>query len=216
MSLASMIDHTILKATATTADITKLCNEAKEYGFASVCVNTVWVKKAAELLRDSDVAVCTVVGFPLGAMSHAAKAAETETAVADGADEIHMVIDIAAVIGGRWNDVSDDVSKVVSSAKKGSKPALVKVILENCYLTKKQIAEACKICVACGAEYVKTSTGFGTGGATVEDVKLMKETVGDKALVKAAGGIRDKATAEAMVAAGASRIGCSAGIAIVS
>ncbi len=218
MSIASMIDHTILKATATTADITKLCAEAKQYGFASVCVNSVWVKKARELLDGTEgprVAVCTVVGFPLGAMSHAAKAFETEEAVRDGADEIDMVIDIGAVIEGRWDDVKDDVSKVIAAAKKGPKPALVKVILENCYLTKDQIAECCRICVSCGAEFVKTSTGFGTGGATVEDVALMKATVGDKALVKAAGGIRDKATAEAMVNAGASRIGCSAGVAIV-
>lgn len=216
MSIASMIDHTILKATATSADIEKLCAEARQYGFASVCVNSVWVKKASELLAGSPVAVCTVVGFPLGAMSHTAKAFEAEEAAANGANEIDMVIDIGAVLEGRWADVEDDVSKVVAAAKKGPKPALVKVILENCYLNKEQIAEACRICVKCGAEFVKTSTGFGTGGATVEDVALMKATVGDKALVKAAGGIRDKATAEAMIAAGASRIGCSAGVAIVS
>ncbi len=211
-----MIDHTILKATATSADIEKLCAEARQYGFASVCVNSVWVKKASELLAGSPVAVCTVVGFPLGAMSHTAKAFEAEDAAANGANEIDMVIDIGAVLEGRWADVEDDVSKVVAAARKGPKPALVKVILENCYLNKEQIAEACRICVKCGAEFVKTSTGFGTGGATVEDVALMKATVGDKALVKAAGGIRDKATAEAMIAAGASRIGCSAGVAIVS
>ncbi len=216
MSIASMIDHTILKATATSADIEKLCAEARQYGFASVCVNSVWVKKASELLAGSPVAVCTVVGFPLGAMSHTAKAFEAEEAAANGANEIDMVIDIGAVLEGRWADVEDDVSKVVAAAKKGPKSALVKVILENCYLNKEQIAEACRICVKCGAEFVKTSTGFGTGGATVEDVALMKATVGDKALVKAAGGIRDKATAEAMIAAGASRIGCSAGVAIVS
>ncbi|MCQ2982334.1 MAG: deoxyribose-phosphate aldolase [Treponemataceae bacterium] len=216
MSIASMIDHTILKATATSADIEKLCAEARQYGFSSVCVNSVWVKKASELLAGSPVSVCTVVGFPLGAMSHTAKAFEAEDAAANGANEIDMVIDIGAVLEGRWADVEDDVSKVVAAAKKGPKPALVKVILENCYLNKEQIAEACRICVKCGAEFVKTSTGFGTGGATVEDVALMKATVGDKALVKAAGGIRDKATAEAMIAAGASRIGCSAGVAIVS
>jgi len=216
MSIASMIDHTILKATATSADIEKLCAEARQYQFASVCVNSVWVKKASELLAGSNVAVCTVVGFPLGAMSHTAKAFESEEAVRDGANEIDMVIDIGAVLEGRWSDVEDDVQKVVTASKKGTSPALVKVILENCYLNKDQIAEACRICVKCGADFVKTSTGFGTGGATVEDVALMKATVGDKTLVKAAGGIRDKQTAEAMIAAGASRIGCSAGVAIVS
>ncbi len=218
-SVAKMIDHTNLKAFAGKKDIEKLCQEAKEHGFASVCVNSVWVKTASALLAGTDsqghhVKTCTVVGFPLGAMSHEAKAFETTQAVNDGAEEIDMVIDIGAAKDGRWEDVKSDISGIVKAAK--AKDALVKVILENCYLTKEEIEKACLCCVECGADFVKTSTGFGTGGATPEDVALMKKTVAGKALVKAAGGIRDKDSAQKMIDAGADRLGCSAGIAIVA
>lgn len=210
--LASMIDHTNLKATACTQDIEKLCREAIQFGFASVCVNPVHVPLASELLKDSDVKVCTVVGFPLGATSHEAKAAEAACAVADGAEEVDMVIDIAAVKEKRYEDVEDDISMVVNACDS----ALVKVILEVCYLTDEEIVEACKIAVKAGADFVKTSTGFGTGGATIEAVALMRKTVGDKTGVKAAGGIRTTEDAVAMINAGANRIGCSAGTAICS
>lgn len=219
-NIASMIDHTNLKAFAVSSDIEKLCKEASDHKFASVCVNSIWVKKAAQLLSGTGVEVCTVVGFPLGACNHATKAFEAETAVKDGATEVDMVIDIGAVKDGRWDDVEADVSGVVAAVKKASaqlsRKGLVKVILENCYLEKDQIKKACLVCVKAGADFVKTSTGFGSGGATVEDVKLMRDTVGDKTGVKAAGGIRDRETALAMIEAGANRIGCSAGIAIVN
>lgn len=218
--IAKMIDHTNLKAFARTSDIEKLCREAADNNFASVCVNSVWVKKAADLLSGTDVAVCTVVGFPLGACNYATKAYEAASAVQDGATEVDMVIDVGAVKDGRWDDVEKDIAGVVSAVRKASECAkrkgIVKVILENCYLEKNEIAEACRVCVKAGADFVKTSTGFGTGGATVEDVKLMRETVGKDVGVKAAGGIRDRETAIAMIEAGANRIGCSAGIAIIN
>lgn len=218
-SLAAMIDHTNLKAFATSSDIEKLCHEAADNKFASVCVNSVWVKKAYELLAGTGVNVCTVVGFPLGACSHKAKAYEAGVAVQDGASEIDMVIDVGAVKDGRWNDVEQDVKEVVSAVRSNSKEAgregLVKVILENCYLNKEEIEKACVVCVKAGADFVKTSTGFGSGGATVEDVKLMRQVVGKDFGVKAAGGIRDKKTALDMIEAGANRIGCSNGVALV-
>lgn len=210
--LASMIDHTNLRPTACSADIERLCREAIEFGFASVCVNPVHVPLAAALLRGSGVKVCTVVGFPLGATSHKAKAAEAARAVADGAEEVDMVVDICAVKERRPRDVEDDVSLVVNAAA----PAIVKVILETCYLTDEEIVLACEAAVKSGAAFVKTSTGFGSGGATVEAVSLMRRTVGNKAGVKAAGGIRTAEDALAMVAAGADRLGCSAGVAICS
>jgi len=217
--IAKMIDHTNLKAFARTADIEKLCQEAAENKFASVCVNSVWVKKAAQLLSGTDVEICTVVGFPLGACNHASKAFEASSAVKDGATEVDMVIDIGAVKDGRWDDVEEDIRGVVAAVRKASEDlggkGLVKVILENCYLEKDEIAQACRVCVKAGADFVKTSTGFGTGGATAEDVKLMRETVGKDVGVKAAGGIRDRATSISMIEAGANRIGCSAGIAII-
>ena len=188
-----MIDHTNLKAFACTADIEKLCHEAAENKFASVCVNSVWVKKAAELLSGTGVEVCTVVGFPLGACNHATKAYEASSAVKDGATEVDMVIDIGAIKDGRWDDVKEDVAGVVSAVKQASEneknKGIVKVILENCYLEKEEIAKASRICVEAGADFVKTSTGFGTSGATVDDVKLMRQTVGANVGVKAAGGI---------------------------
>ncbi len=210
--IASMIDHTNLKATATVAEIKKLCQEALEFKFASVCVNPVYVALAYSILKDTDVKVCTVVGFPLGATSHEAKAAEAACAVTDGAQEIDMVIDIGAVKDKRFDDVEDDISLVVNAAK----PAIVKVILETCYLTEEEIIAACRIAVKAGASFVKTSTGFGSGGATVEAVSIMRKTVAEEIGVKASGGIRTAEDALAMIAAGANRLGCSAGVSICS
>lgn len=211
--LAAMIDHTILKPEATEEQIKKLCSEAKEYGFCSVCINPCHVKLAAGLLKDSGVKVCTVIGFPLGASTTRIKALETEDAIADGAQEIDMVINVGALKGGRHSYVEDDIRAVVNAA---AGKALVKVILENCLLEKDEIAAACRICKRAGADFVKTSTGFNKSGATVEDVRLMRETVGPDMGVKAAGGIRDHAAAAAMVNAGASRIGASESIKIVN
>lgn len=211
MNLNKYIDHTLLKADATKEQITKLCNEAKEYDFASVCVNTCYVPLAKELLSDTDVKVCCVVGFPLGAMDSESKAYEAKTAVKNGAEEVDMVINIGALKDKDYDYVTKDIKAVVED----SKPAIVKVIIEACLLTDEEKVEACKCSLAAGAEFVKTSTGFSTGGATVEDVKLMRETVGDKCKVKAAGGIRSYEDALKMIDAGADRLGCSAGIKIM-
>ena len=205
------IDHTLLKADATRKDIEKLCAEAKQYDFASVCVNTYWVPLCASELKDSDVSVCCVVGFPLGAMSTQAKAFETRQAVKDGADEIDMVINIGELKNGNDEAVLRDIEAVVQAAE----GAVVKVILENCLLEKEEIVRACKLCMEAKADFVKTSTGFSTGGAVPEDVRLMKETVAGKCKVKAAGGIRSKADMDAMIEAGADRIGTSAGISLL-
>jgi deoxyribose-phosphate aldolase len=210
--LNKLIDHTNLKATATRTDIEKLCREAAEYGFASVCVNTCWVPLAAELLKGTGVATCCVVGFPLGAMATEPKAYEAKWAVEHGADEVDMVINVGWLKEGSVDLVAADVKAVVEAT--GDK--LVKVILETCYLDEGQIEEACRICVEAGADFVKTSTGFGTGGATVENIALMRRTVGDACGVKAAGGIHTKDQAEALVAAGATRIGTSNGIALLN
>ena len=217
--LAKMIDHTILKANATQSDIEKLCEEAKEYKFASVCVNPYWVPLASDLLKNSTVKVCTVIGFPLGATSSESKASETEIAILQGADEVDMVINVGAMKNNQTDIVEKDILSVVNSARKTGKAQnkniTVKVILETCYLTKDEIKNACLCAKNSGADFVKTSTGFGTGGATVEDVKLMKETVGSSMEVKASGGIRDYETAIKMIEAGATRLGTSSGIAIV-
>ena len=217
--LAKMIDHTILKANATQSDIEKLCEEAKEYNFASVCVNPYWVPLASDLLKNSTVKVCTVIGFPLGATSSESKASETEIAILQGADEVDMVINVGAMKNNQTDIVEKDILSVVNSArqtgKAQNKNITVKVILETCYLTKDEIKNACLCAKNAGADFVKTSTGFGTGGATVEDVKLMKETVGSSMEVKASGGIRDYETAIKMIEAGATRLGTSSGIAIV-
>lgn len=210
--MAAMIDHTILKAVAKRDDVEKLCEEAKANNFASVCVNPVHVALAAKLLKDSSVEVCTVVGFPLGATSHEVKAQEAAWTVKEGATEVDMVIDIGAAKEGRFDDVEADIAGVVAA----SKPAIVKVILEVCYLTEDEIVACCKAAVRSGAHFVKTSTGFGDGGATVEAVSLMRKTVGPDIGVKAAGGIRSAKDALAMVEAGANRIGCSAGLAIMA
>ena len=217
--LAKMIDHTILKANATQSDIEKLCEEAKKYNFASVCVNPYWVPLASDLLKNSTVKVCTVIGFPLGATSSESKASETEIAILQGADEVDMVINVGAMKNNQTDIVEKDIFSVVNSArqtgKAQNKNITVKVILETCYLTKDEIKNACLCAKNAGADFVKTSTGFGTGGATVEDVKLMKETLGSSMEVKASGGIRDYETAIKMIEAGATRLGTSSGIAIV-
>lgn len=201
------IDHTLLKADAKQSDIETLCTEAKQYHFASVCVNTYWVPLCTKLLEGSDVNVCCVVGFPLGAMSTKAKAFETKQARADGAQEIDMVINVGELKAGHDQAVLEDIQAVVEAAQ----GACVKVILENCLLTKKEIIRACQLCVQAKADFVKTSTGFSTSGATIEDVRLMKESVQGHCKVKAAGGIRSAQDMEAMIAAGADRIGTSAG-----
>lgn len=210
--LAGRIDHTALKATTTRDDIVKLCAEAIDHGFASVCVNGRWVPLAAELLAGQSPMVCTVVGFPLGAMATRAKAFETETAVADGADEVDMVLDVGAMLSGDLGAVFEDIVNVVNAAR----PKPVKVIFETCLLSDDQKIAACLLSAAAGAAYVKTSTGMSTGGATVEDVQLMRAVVGDDLGVKASGAIRTRDDVEAMLAAGADRIGASAGVAIVS
>lgn len=212
MSLASIIDHTLLKANATRDQIERLCDEAVANGFASVCVNSCWVAPAAERLAASPVKVCTVIGFPLGAMSTAAKAAEATCAVADGADELDMVINVGWLLAGETDAVREDISAIVEAAR----GRCVKVILETCLLTPEQIQQACELSVEAGATFVKTSTGFSTGGATVEDVALMSRTVAGRCKVKASGGIHTAAEAQAMVDAGADRIGTSSGIAIVA
>ena len=215
-NLAKMIDHTILKANATESDIEKLCQEAKQYEFASVCVNPYWVSFASNLLKDTTVKVCTVIGFPLGATSSESKASETEIAILQGADEVDMVINIGAMKDNKIDIVKNDILSVVNSARKTgqslNKKIIVKVIIETCYLTKDEIIHACNCAKNAGADFVKTSTGFGTGGATPEDVALMKQTVGSTMEVKASGGIRDYETAIKMIEAGASRIGTSSGI----
>ncbi len=208
MKLNKMIDHTLLKADARKDQIVALCNEAKKYDFASVCVNSGWVSLCKKMLEGSDVMVCTVVGFPLGAMSTAAKAFEAKQAVADGADEIDMVLNIGALKDGNDELVQKDIEAVVEAVS----GKCIKVILETCLLNKDEIVRACKLCMNAKADFVKTSTGFSTSGATVEDVKLMKDTVKDQCKVKAAGGVRTFADMEAMIAAGADRIGTSKGI----
>nr|WP_218056429.1 deoxyribose-phosphate aldolase [Gilliamella apicola] len=212
MNYAKYIDHTLLAMNATKDQITKLCEEAKQYHFYSVCVNSGYVPLVASLLKGSDVKVCSVVGFPLGAMLTSAKAFETEMAVKAGAQEIDMVINVGWLKSNDWDAVKQDIEAVFNAC--GAVP--LKVILETCLLTKDEIVKVCEICKQIGVAFVKTSTGFSVSGATVEDVKLMRDTVGNEMGVKASGGIRDRQTAEKMVQAGASRLGASAGIAIVS
>ncbi len=210
--MAGRIDHTLLKASATQVEIEQLCAEAIANGFASVCVNTRWVPRVAQALADSEVLVCTVVGFPLGATTRRAKAEEARITVEEGAQEVDMVMDVGALLSGDLAGVYQDMAGVADAA--GDRP--VKVILEACLLTGEQKAIACLIALRSGVAYVKTSTGFSTGGATVEDVALMRACVGDALGVKASGGIRTRADADAMIAAGADRIGASASIAIAN
>lgn len=210
-TLASLIDHTLLKPTASRAQIGQLCEEAQRYHFASVCVNPVHVPMAAELLQGSGVKVCTVIGFPLGSTSTMAKVLEARDAVAAGAEEIDMVINIGSLLEQDYAKVYSDIKGVRDAVSR----QLLKVILETGYLSKEQIVRGCILAKMAGADFVKTSTGFGPGGATVEDVKLMRDVVGDDCGVKASGGIRDLATAIAMIKAGANRLGASSGIAII-
>ena len=210
--LARTIDHTLLKPEATAAQIRKICDEAKQYGFASVCVNSVRIPLVAEELKGTDVTPCAVVGFPLGAMLTAAKAAETAEAVKAGAGEIDMVINIGAAKEGDWETVEADIAAVKAACGR----AKLKVIIEACLLTDDEKVKACQAAVRARADFVKTSTGFSKGGATVEDVRLMRKTVGPDMGVKAAGGIHTREEALAMLEAGATRIGASAGIAIVT
>ena len=211
--LAKYIDHTLLKPEATRAQIEDILAEAREYDFASVCINPYWVKTAAAGLADSDVNVCTVIGFPLGANTTAIKVAEAQATIADGADECDMVINIGELKGGNDAAVQADIAAVASAVHAEGK--LLKVIIECVLLTDEEKVRACQLSVAADADFVKTSTGFAGGGATVHDVALMRATVGDKAQVKAAGGIHSYADAKALIAAGADRLGASAGVAIM-
>lgn len=210
--LARMIDHTLLKPEASREELQKLCDEARRYGFASVCVNSTNVATCAELVRGSNVMVCAVVGFPLGAMTPHAKAFETREAVRAGASEIDMVINIGALRDGDYALVTDDIRGIVTAAR----PARVKVILETSKLTPEQKVAGCTLSKLAGAHFVKTSTGFGGGGATAEDIALMRRVVGAELGVKASGGVRNADDAHAMIAAGANRIGASASIEIVT
>ena len=212
-NVAGMIDHTLLKADATEAQIAKLCQEAKEYGFASVCVNPGYVPEAAEALKGTGVRVCTVIGFPLGATSSEAKAAETADAIAKGAAEVDMVVNVGRIKSGNWDYVRSDIAAVVNAARGR---ALTKVIIETCLLTDDEKIRVCETAKDAGADFVKTSTGFSTGGATAADIALMRKTVGPDMGVKASGGIHSTEEAIALIEAGASRIGASAGIAIIS
>lgn len=211
--LASLIDHTLLKAEATQAEIEKLCLEAAQYKFATVCIQPTWVRLAAGILGGTGVGVCTVAGFPLGANASDVKAYETRRAIFDGASEVDMVINIGALKSRDYQTVEDDIRGVVRACRDGG--ALSKVIIETALLDNEEKMKASTLAAAAGADFVKTSTGFGPGGATVEDVALMRQVVGETMGVKAAGGVRDRQTADQMVQAGATRIGASAGIRIV-
>ena len=211
MNYNKMIDHTVLKADTPLETVKRICDEAIEYGFASVCINPCHVAHCADYLKDSDVNVCTVIGFPLGANTSAVKAFERKDAIANGADEIDMVMNIGALKDKNYDLVRDDVKAVVEAAN----GTLVKVILETCLLTEDEIKKACELCVEAKADYVKTSTGFSTRGATIEDVQIMKAAVQGKAKVKAAGGVRTHEDMVKIVEAGADRIGTSAGCSLV-
>jgi deoxyribose-phosphate aldolase len=211
--LASHIDHTLLKPDATAADVDQLCAEALAHGFASVCINGTWVRRCAEILLGSKVLVCTVVGFPLGASASEVKAYEARRAIEDGACEVDMVLNVGALRSGDHGCVQRDIAMVAETCHRLG--ARLKVILETCLLTREEIVKACELAKAAGADFVKTSTGFSTGGATVEHVALMRRAVGPVMGVKASGGVRDTRSAEAMLNAGATRIGASASVAIV-
>lgn len=212
MKLEKFIDHTVLKPQTTEEEVLKICDEAIKYGFASVCVNPFYASIVKKALQGTNVKTCVVVGFPLGANSKEVKAFETKEVINMGAEEVDMVINIGALKDKKYNVVREDIEAVVHAAQG---KALVKVIIEACLLTDDEKVKACEISKTAGADFVKTSTGFSTGGATVEDIKLMRETVGTNMGVKASGGVRTKEDAEAVVGAGASRIGASASIAIV-
>ncbi len=210
--LAKMIDHTLLRADATQSEMAKLTEEAKQYQFASVCVNPGWVAYAAEQLQGSGVDICTVIGFPLGASTSETKAFETKDAIAKGATEVDMVINISALKDGKDDYVEQDIRAVVEAA---AGKALVKVIIETCLLTDEEKVRACQAVVRAGADFVKTSTGFSTGGATPEDIALMRRTVGPDIGVKASGGVRSLEDMQKMIEAGATRIGASSGVKIM-
>lgn len=212
MNIARMIDHTLLRADATQAEISKLIDEAKQYQFASVCVNPTWVAYSAEQLAGTEVKVCTVIGFPLGATISEVKAFETKKAIEQGAQEVDMVINIGQLKAGNDSFVQQDIEAVVKAA---AGQALVKVIIETCLLTDDEKVRACELAVKAGADFVKTSTGFSTGGATAEDVALMRRTVGQQVGVKASGGVRSLEDVNRMIEAGASRIGASSGVSIM-
>ncbi|HZK33080.1 MAG TPA: deoxyribose-phosphate aldolase [Tissierellaceae bacterium] len=209
--ILSFIDHTILKPEATKEMVKSICEEAIEYGFAAVCVNPFYVKYCKELLKGTNIKVATVIGFPLGANTSDVKAFETKNAIDNGAEEVDMVINIGALKSKDYSVVKEDIKSVVEVAKG---KALVKLIIETSLLNREEKIKACELAMEAGADFVKTSTGFSTGGATVEDVKLMKEVVGDKLGIKASGGIRDLKTANKMIEAGASRLGASSGVKI--
>jgi deoxyribose-phosphate aldolase len=209
--LAKYFDHTILKPAATAAEVANICQEAISYDFFSVCINPVHVKRVSDLLSGTEVKVCSVVGFPLGASTSDLKALETRQAITDGADEIDMVINVGALKDKDFDFVENDIKAVVNAAS----GKIVKVIIETCLLEKSEIVEVCEIAKKAGAHFVKTSTGFAGGGASPEDVALMKKTVGGELLVKASGGIKSLADAEKMIEGGADRIGASAGVAIM-
>ncbi|MCH4336997.1 deoxyribose-phosphate aldolase [Staphylococcus haemolyticus] len=211
MNYAKFIDHTLLKPESTRKQIDQIIDEAKEYNFKSICVNPTHVKYAAERLNDSDVLVCTVIGFPLGATTTATKIFETEDAIKNGASEIDMVINIGALKDGRFEEVQKDIEGVVGAANEKT----VKVIIETVLLSDEEKVKASELAKAAGADFVKTSTGFAGGGATPEDVKLMKDTVGDELEVKASGGVRSLEDFNKMIDAGATRIGASAGVQII-
>lgn len=211
MNYNQLIDHTLLKPEATEKEITKLCNEAKEYSFASVCINPCYIKLCHELLKDTSVNVCTVIGFPLGATSTSAKIDEAIQAIKDGADELDMVINIGKLKDGKYDYVENEIAEL----KKVCQNHILKVIIETCLLTDEEKVKACQLAKNAGADFVKTSTGFSKGGATVSDVALMRKTVGPNMGVKASGGVKTKEELIAMVEAGATRIGTSHGIDLV-
>ena len=210
-NIAKYIDHTVLKATTTSKEVEKLCLEAKEYGFYSVCVNGCFVKECKELLKDSDVKIAAVVGFPLGAMTKTAKVFEAREAIANGANEIDMVINVGKLTEGDSKYVEDEIREIKEAIGKN----VLKVIIETCYLNEEQKMLACELSLNANADFVKTSTGFGTAGATFEDVILMKKMVGDNAEVKASGGVKSYETAEKYIELGATRLGTSSGIDII-
>lgn len=212
MDYAKMIDHTLLKTDAQKKDLDKLLLEAKKYNFMSVCVSPIWVKYAAEQLKDTNVKVCTVIGFPQGATPTEVKVFETKTAIENGATEVDMVIPVGVLKDKDYIAVENDIRAVVEAAKS---KALTKVIIETCLLTDEEKIMACKLSKSAGADFVKTSTGFSTAGATVKDIRLMRETVGEQMGVKASGGVRSREDADAMIKAGATRIGTSNGVKIV-
>lgn len=213
MHYNSYIDHTLLKADALEKDIKKLCNEAKEYEFFSVCVNPCFVKSAKKYLKGSNVKVCTVIGFPLGANTTKTKLFEAKKAIADGADELDVVLNISKFKDKKYTYVGKELAKIVDLC---NKKVIVKVIIETCYLTKEEILSACKLVYECGVDYVKTSTGYGRDGANLEDVKMMREYCKDKLKIKASGGIKTLKQVEEFILAGAERIGTSSGVAIMN